>query len=477
MQAYVWNYGVVDDVSKTDFRAIVTGLLSTWAVNSQRLGQHITSVSSHSTTKELVTLTDNFIVSCFTLEEENPVLTELCLLNRNSSVISEQDQLCHSFCLGLFLGLVWKSGLISLYSIQSGMLLCVIEELRGQNVNVWRSCADIPSVGVWSCKGIWKLQSKTIVDISDVIKSESPKGAAHMVSFVKVKCQEKGQPPVENFDQSYVPESGYTMSDSTTPQFDTLLTTVPQVNCPPNQVADGSPQTAGKSTGTTPATDEESHSNEASFTAPCHAVDFLVAWNLNQWATKLSLALITSHKIFLNIPERDFKVPEMLLNRLTSESIQGPALVLALFWDHPFLRAFIVQQIQEYLEANIGKVEDVTKARPKTVLHDVMLPYLREFLVLSKKYDSIIQNRLTESCITPSEIATTGKPARQEAMEILASSCIAPLDCSLLTRLEILVYQCQKEVLQSVAEFLAIDVTEEEAHVEVTREKWRQIFR
>ena len=475
LQAYLWSYGVISDIQKTDFKGIISDLLCVWASNSEAHGmQHIISLTSHQTTGELVVLTSTSTISYFTVEDEIPVLTNLSTLSLNSPSISPEETISDIFCLGLYVGLIWNSGVVSLYEIRSGVQLGAIEGLKGQAVNAYCGYALIPWIGFWSPNGIWKLQSKPVVDVAGEMKKVSAKPlfpAPRQISFVQVaKKPQDGWNALTENSQCCGPEA------DCVPHGCTLVPgNVDQ--CLPDRPLDAkcSPTIANETQKDFSAPENDNPPQIPPLAAPCSAINFLTAWNLKHWAARLSLTFILSLKLLAENHMLDFEVPDELLSLLSSDCVQTPALVLALLWDHASLRNFLMELIENFVQQKDSHSADHEhQPLTQTALHGIMLPFFQELLELNQMYQSSIGRDFSE-CAFSKDV--TYKSTRQAAVELLTSILSSPLNCKLLSKLETLTCQDPEAVLEGMAGFLAVEDTNEAVQAEEIEERWRQIFR
>lgn len=418
--------------------------------------RHLVAVTSHPTTNELLVLNGDSELSYFKLQDSNPVLTSLVKLHVDSSF--HNDNISLFFAFGLMIGLLWQSGAIALYDIHSGAEICKLEDLQGQNVHMWKSFHLANSIGFWSISGIWKLQSGTVLEISECIKSsvKSSNFGDTFPSMIQGGSNElctKTDVIHKNYLKSTDDLSLRTELD--TPSENFLI---------PELVKD---QETSERTSSRPG--EPIHADESVFAGPIFAASHLMRWNVNHRAAKLALDSILCSRILSDCTMADAEIPGVFLDLLVSEHAQSPAMALALLWEHPIHREFVLRKLERY----IGECSDKCQT-DKTFLNALLHPYMSEFLLLSKQCKSIIDSGFKEMIQSPS------LPTNSVAWEVpalLEALDSGPLDVTSLERLSTLSHQQPYKVLEYVAEYLKIDSEQNDLQESQREQRWRKIYR
>lgn len=323
-------------------------------------------------------------MSYFKLEDRDPVLVPLVQPLLDSSCINDKISLIFAF--DLIVGLVWDSGVITLYDIHSGTKICKVEDLQGQNVHIWKSFHLANSIGFWSISGIWKLQSGSVLGISECIRSsialENIVTGETSSSVIQVRpngSSSKTKPLHKNCFMADDPSLG-TEFDSSSEKF-----VFPEI-------VQDQEMFSSRST-----TEQSVNIDERLFTGPLLAANHLMKWNLNHRAAKLALDSVVCSRILSDCAIKDSEIPRLFLDLLVGEHAQGPAIALALLWEHPMHREFILQRLEQYVGESVHK-----SYTDKTFLNELVHPYLSEFVLLSKQYKSAIDSGFKEMTESPS---------------------------------------------------------------------------
>lgn len=450
-QVYLWNYGFVGNVDKFDFKAIMAELLCPW-ISSMKDGlAHSTVITSHPSTNELVVLNSDSQISYFRLQDGDPVLKHLVKLHLGLSL--EIDKVSAFFTFGLFAGLVSDVGIISICDITSGVQLCKLEDLWGQSVHTWRSFDLTNSVGFWSITGIWKLQSGTILEVSECIRAslqttnlETGKGNSLSLQATSSKVCTRN---------CFVQKNDFcTCSTSTSENF-----VIPDLVIEHEATNDSSLANQGSV-----------HSNEqAIFCGPLCAADHLMKWNVNHRAAKLALDSVLCSRLVSGCHSADEEVPRVFLDLLVGEHAQSPAMALALLWEHPIHREFVHHKLEQY----VSEISDKSPTK-KTCLNELLQPYITEFLVLSKQCKSKTDSSLKEMTQSPSLPVNS---IAQEITSLLERFTTGSLDLTSLERLSTLSYQQPQQVLSCILEYLKIDSEHDKPRNNHCEQRWRMIYR
>lgn len=456
LQIYIWNYGFIGDVDTFDFRAIVAELVCPWTSGTKSGRRHLVAITSHPTTNELIVLNSDLELSYFKLEDSDPVLTPLVKLLLDSSFSSNKMSLFFAF--DLIVGLVWDSGVIALYDIHSGAKICKLEDLQGQSVHMWKSFHLANSIGFWSISGIWKLQSGSVLEISECIRSSI--SSANIVTAETSSSVIQGRSNESHTKTSVLHKNCFIADD---PSLRTEFDTSSERFVIPKLVQ-------GQDTFSSRSTTEQSiQINERLFTGPLLAASHLMKWNLNHRAAKLALDSVVCSIILSDCAMKDSEIPRFFLDLLVSEHAQGPAIALALLWEHPVHREFILQRLEQYVGERVNKSHV-----DKTFLNELLHPYMSEFVLLSEQCKSTIDssfNEMTQSPSLPTNSVSQEVPALLEAFDI------GPLDMTSLERLSTLSHQQPHKVLECVAEYLKIDSKQDDSQEHHLEQRWRKIYR
>ena len=419
---------------------------------------HLIALTSHPTTNELLVLRSDLELSYFKLGDIDPVLTPLVKPLLDSSFTNDKVSLFFAF--DLIVGLVWDSGVIVLYDIHSGANICKLEDLQGQNVHIWKSFHLANSIGFWSISGIWKLQSGSVLEISECIRSSI--SLANIITGETSSSVIQGRSNESSSKTSASHKSCFIADD---PSLRTEFDTSPEEFVIPEIVQD---QEMFSSRSTTKQS-TCMNINERLFTGPLLAASQLMKWNLNHRAAKLALDSVVCSTILPDCALKDSEIPRYFLDLLVSEHAQGPALALALLWEHPMHREFILQRLEQYVS------ERVEKPRiDKTFLNELLHPYLSEFVLLSKQCKSAIDSGFNEMPQSPS-LPTNS--VSQEVPALLKAFDNGPLDMRSLERLSTLSHQQPHKVLECVTEYLKIESKQVDSQGHHLEQRWRKLYR
>lgn len=395
-------------------------------------------------------------MSYFKLEDRDPVLVPLVQTPLYSSCINDKISLIFAF--DLIVGLVWDSGVITLYDIHSGAKICKLEDLQGQNVHIWKSFHLANSIGFWSISGIWKLQSGSVLGISECIRSsialENIVTGETSSSVIQVRpngSSSKTKPLHKNCFMADDP-SLRTEFDSSSEKF-----VIPEI-------VQDQEMFSSRST-----TEQSVNISERLFTGPLLAANHLMKWNLNHRAAKLALDSVVCSRILSDCAIKDSEIPRLFLDLLVGEHAQGPAIALALLWEHPMHREFILQRLEQYVGESVHK-----SYTDKTFLNELVHPYLCEFVLLSKQCKSAIDPGFKEMTESPS-LSTNS--VNQEVPALLEAFDNGPLDVTSLERLSALSHQHPHKVLECVAEYIKIDSKQGDSQGHQLEQRWRKIYR
>ena len=450
-QVYLWNYGFVGNMDKFDFKAIMAELLCPW-ISSMKDGlPHSTAITCHPSTNELVVLNSDSQISYFRLHDGDPVLKHLVKLHLGSSL--EIDKVSAFFTFGLFAGLVSDVGIISICDITSGVQLCKLEDLWGQSVHIWRSFDLTNSVGFWSITGIWKLQSGTVLEVSECIRAS--------LQTTNLNTGKENSLSLQGTSSKVCTRNCFaqkndlcTCSASASENF-----VIPDLVIEHEATNDSSIANQGSV-----------HSNEQSiFSGPLCAVDHLMKWNINHRAAKLALDSVLCARLVSDCDSTDEEVPGVFLDLLVGEYAQSPAMALALLWEHPIHRQYVHDKLEQY----VSEISDKSPTK-KTCLNELLQPYIAEFLVLSKQCKSKTNASLKEMTQSPS--LPTNSIA-QEITSLLERFNTGPLDLTSLERLSTLSYQQPQQVLSCISEYLKIDSEHDKPRDNHCEQRWRMIYR
>lgn len=392
------------------------------------------------------------------LQDNDPVVTSLVRL-QTDSLIFHSDKILHLFAFGLIVGVVWFSGKLSLYDVGCGAEICALEDLKGQKVHVWKCSHLVNSIGFWSVNGIWKLQSGTVLEIADCIKSSvnsSQCASGENNSFV---TQQESNESLCSND----PSKSFFIAD------DSLLKTeldTSSENFLIPEIAKDQQKFERSSVGS----GQSKHIGEEGFSGPLFAVSHLTKWNLTHRAFKLALDSIVCSGILSGSPVAFNEIPEAFLHLLVSSHSQGPAIALLLLWEHPVHREFVLLELEQYMN-DLG----MDKSQPKkTLLNELLHPYMSEFLLLNKQCKSVNDPSVMEMMQSPT-LPTNS--VTQEIFSLLETFDSSPLEMVPLERLSTLSRQNSHKVLEHVADYLKIDFEEDEFTESQWQQRWRKIYR
>lgn len=419
---------------------------------------HLVAVTSHPTTNELLVLDSDSELLYFKLEERDPVLTPLVKLLVDSSF--QNDKISLFFAFDLLVGLVWHSGVITLYDVHSGAEICMLKDLKGQSVHIWKSFHLANSIGFWSISGIWKLQSGTVLEISECIRSA--------VKSTNIVNGEIDSPVIqgksdERHTKISLSHKNYIVADD--PSLRTESDTSPENFVFPELVKDQKP--SERSFGH--ISKQPLHADERVFAGPLFAASHLMKWNVNHRAAKLALDSIVCSRILSDCNVNNSEIPGIFLDLLVSERAQGPAIALALLWEHPIHREFVLRKLEQYMSECVDK-----SGTNKTVLNELLHPYLSELLLLSKQCKSAIDSGFKGMTMSPS-LPTNS--VIQEVPALLEAFDIGPLDMTSLERLSTLSHQHPHKVLECVAAYLRINSDQNGLQESQWEQRWRKIYR
>jgi len=456
LQIYIWNYGLIGDVDTFDFRAIVAELVCPWTSGTNGGRRNLIAITSHPTTNELLVLNTDLELSYFKLEDRDPTLTPLVKLLLDSSFTN--DKISLFFAFDLIVGLVWDSGVITLHDIHSGAKICKLEDLQGQNVHIWKSFHVANSFGFWSISGMWKLQSGSVLAISECIRSSI--SLANIVSGETNLAVIQGRPNESSSKTRALHKNCFLADD---PSLRTEFGTSSE-KFVISEFVQGQEMFPSRSTA-----EQSMTIDERFFTGPLLAACHLVKWNLNHRAAKLALDSVVCSTIFSDCALKNSEIPRYFLDLLVSEHAQGLAIALALLWEHPIHREFILQRLEQYVGESIPKPHT-----DKTFLNELLHPYLSEFVLLSKQCKSAIDSGFKEMTQSPS-LPTNS--VSQEVPALLEAFDNGPLDMTSMERLSTLSHQQPHKVLECVAEYLKIDSKQDDSQGHHLEQRWRKMYR
>ena len=442
-------------MDKFDFKAIIAELVCPWSSSTKSETPHILAVTSHPTTNELLVLNSDSELFYFKLQDGNPVLTPLVKLCLDSSLY--QDEVSLLFGFGLFAGLVWNSGMISIYDIHSGAQICMLEDLQGQNVHVWRCFHLVNSVGFWSISGIWKLQSGTVLEISESIKSSLQSTNFETKRADPLIIQEKSN---EICTRTPLSHKNHFFDSDASLEFKTTSENFVIPELVSDQETTRECSIAGE---------QSTNANRRVFAGPLFAANHLMKWNVSHRAAKLALDSTVCSRILSDCSMTDEEVPELFLDLMVGEHSQSPAMALALLWEHPIHREFVLCKLEQYVSESSDKSQ--TK---KTCLNELLHPYMSEFLLLSKQCKSMTDSSFKEMIHSPSLPINS---IEQEVVSLLEAFDNGPLDVTSLERLSTLSHQQPQQVLQCVADYLRIVSEQHSSRNSQCEQRWRKIFR
>lgn len=458
LKIYIWNYGFVGDVDKFDFKAIIAELLCPWTSSTKNNLHHLVALTSHPTTNELLVIDSGLELSLVKLQERSPDVAPLVRLQADS-LIFHSDKILDLFAFGLIVGVLWKSGKLSLYDVGSGAEICKLEDFKGQKVLIWRCSHLVNSIGFWSVNGIWKLQSGTVLETADCIRSS--------VNSAKLVSRENNsfvttQESIESFC-SNSPSKSVFITDASL--LKTELDTSSENFLIPEIV-----KNKQKSERSSVGSGQSRHIGVDGFSGPLFAVSHLTKWNLTHRAAKLALDSIVCSGILSGSPVTYSEIPESLVHLLVSSHSQGPEIALLLLWEDPVHREFVLRNLEQYM---IERGMD--KSHPKkTLLNELLHPYMSEFLLLNKQCKSATDPNVME--ITQSPTLPTNS-VMQEILTLLETFDSSPLEMVSLERLSTLSHQHPHKVLEHVADYLRIDFEEDESTESQWQGRWRKIYR
>lgn len=442
-------------MDKYDFKAITTELVCPWISSTKSNMSQVLAVTSHPTTNELLVLDCHFKVSCFKLQNGNPIVKPLEKLCIDSSLHHNKVSLFFTF--GLFLGLVWHSGVISIHDIYSGAQFSTLDDLQGQNVHIWRCFHLVNSVGFWSISGIWKLQSGTVLETSECIRS----------LLQSANCEAErtdGSVVQEELSEVYPQTCALKRSCFFADDMSMELRNPSEHFVFPEFVTDS--ETNAKPC---KANEQSIHAKRSMFTGPLCAANHLIKWNVSHRAAKLALDAVVCSQMLSDCNSTDEEVPEVFLDFLVGKWAQSPALALALLWEHPVHREFVLHKLEQYLSESYDKSQ-----AQKTCLNELLHPYISEFLLLSKQIKSAIESSVEDMNQSPSAPTNCSE---QEVASLLEAFNVGLLDVTSEERLSTLSQQQPQKVLKCVAEYLRIETQQEDLRDSPWGQRWRKIYR
>ena len=437
-QVYVYGHNTVEeDLDKTDFRTIYSELLCLLS-NSNEIGYFV-NFATHLSTEELATVDNHGIVSLVNSPDKQFTLTTLCCLHDEMTC----DPVDKIFMSGLIIGCVRLSGRISFYHVQSGALLGALSDLKDKEPIIWFSVDELPSIGLFTSAGIWKLTSKAVVDVAAEIKSSLKSHSCKMKCRPILSDSSSSKTEINLIGNTALKQEKDTDSCSCVNAGQTVLTH----NSLCSSLADESDFFRGSQ----------------------HAITYLSAWNIKHWSAKTALDSVISAQIFSKSSKKDCQIPETVLNLLAGENFQNPALLLALLWDHSIHRDFAIKNAQQFVD-DTARTDLVTDK--KTALNTLLVPYVQEFLTLGKKYTATVNEYF---CSHKEDFIECLRPVNEEGRIIL--SCIDEERDVDVRRLNLLVDRSPEELLKCAAEFLNFDSPESDSGGEALEFRWRRIFR
>ena len=452
----MWRYGFVGDMDKCDFKAIITELVCPWSSSTKSNAPQIVAVTSHPTTNELLALNSDSELSYFKLQDGSPVLKPLVKLSLNSSL--HHDRVSFFFAFGLFVGLVWNSGAISICDVHSGAQISRLEDLQGQTVHLWRCFHLVNSVGFWSISGIWKLQSGTVLEISDCIRSSFQSG--------NVETERTDHPSLVQTESNQIYPRTLAFNKSS---FFSGNASLNFKNTSENFVIPELVTDQETDDNSSLANEQSMHTNRSVFTGPLFAANHLMKWNVSHRAAKLALDSIACSQVLSDCNQTDEEVPKVFLDLLLGTNAQSPAMALALLWEHPVHREFVLHNLEQYMGDSLDKSQ--TK---KTCLNELLHPYMSEFLLLSKQVKLTVDSSFKGIIQSPSSPINS---MEQEIASLLEAFDVGLLDMTSLERLSTLSHQQPQKVLNCVAEYLKIDSKQGDLRDSQLEQRWRKIYR
>lgn len=418
-QVYVWNHTVVSSVDKTDFRAIIMHLLPIWNSFTLPDNENIISLTTHPTTLELLILDNTYTLSYACIYDDECCIQRLSKLNLQQN--TKKQTVRNLFAFGLFVGIVFESGLLEIMESRSGLPIYTITELEDSNLRVWTYSGVVNSVGVWSDKGIWELKPKSISDIARVMQNLSS------------ETEES---------KTAIKEENQTENDSITCG-----------KCLPGY----EPHAIG------PMCYKETIAGSVA------ATQFLQAWNQLSFAAKVTLNTVVL-KMICNDSE-NFKavIEREHMEVLLGSSFQSPVAALALFYHHPCYKENVVLAAKLFLEKFESNQDEFEENTTKTVLNDSLYPYMKHLITITEKFDNLIETqKLSPSMESDVELS------KAEVKQIFHNLNLGNPDSQSLSRVSYLQqYGSLQEVFESMSQKMGLGG---EGRL-VKHERWRKIFR
>jgi hypothetical protein len=418
-------------------------LLPVWHSFPSQENEYILTLTTHPSTLELLLLDNSYSLSYAVIQEGQPLIQRLCVLNIPSRTDNKTVQ--NVFAIGLFVGLVWDSGIIDVFDSKSGNVLCTITELTGEHLNVWTYAGTVPGIGVWSSRGIWELKSSSILDVAEVIQTS---------------VKPMNEITIENIE-NHRKESETKMKLDDMEGFDKETIRDSAVRCP------GCNFIEELSDKVDPIC--KCLNLDKKISGPLAATMFLHKWNLFPLEAKVALSSIIS-KILLDGSESF--IEKELLDIVVGESFQSPVFALTLLFNHPLYKDLVIKEVQNFLE-KFQSDENSDQKCIKTALNDALYPYMNQFVALVKTFDDLLGS---SAAILPSLRANSSSDAT-EAKEILHKLNLSKPDSESLFRLCFLQSHSPREVVESVDQYIGLSSLGNEKVGSVYRQQWRNLYR
>ncbi|XP_032221554.2 uncharacterized protein LOC116603961 [Nematostella vectensis] len=475
IKAFVWNHGVVDNLTKSDFRSVMMAILPVWHDQTDQV--HLVSVTSHPTTMELILIDSHFAVYYAVINNGIPHMKLLCTLSSSESL--KADRISQSFSVGLFIGLLLDSGKVTMFDVKSGSAICDICDLNSNKLGLWTAIGDVPRIGFWMPNKIWQLVSKPVVDIANLIQSSKIDSTTRGV-LAQHKQTAKGfnasnerknvtkelmnldngkYASCESIQEAKTGEMIASCKCSSTAQHVVLSQETDLPHCFVCRK-----QRKSYHSGQLSAAADNISLEGSSCLDSNASIRFLKAWKFEHHAAKIALNIAMSNELI----GEGHVIGQDVLDLLLSDSFQTPVLAIGLLWNNPMYRSFV----QEHLKAFLRKL-DSEETSMRTPVLEILLPKFKQFGFLCQTFEELFQEHFSSTMVNEMKDSESVKRQTEELLETMDLANPSDVD---LAHLGLLKSHNLADFQEGVAEFTGLRTPEGGLHIGL-EQRWRWLYR
>lgn len=418
-------------MDKTDFRSILMHILPVW--NTAGKSDYIISLTTHPTTLELLLLDNTFTLSYACIQDGELCIQEICKLNLQCDVKTVRN----IFAFGLFIGVVFESGILNIFDSRSGIALCTMKDLEGLSLSGWVYAGTVPSIGIWAAEGIWELKSTSIANVSKVLQNS-----------------------VYSNHQSLQDDRKDEAKSITKEEILTRRAIITCDKCFPEYIH-----------------------HEIDSTCVCHknisgpeaATQFLKTWNMHPAAAKVALST-TALKMSCSDTENFQEVGKEHLELLLGKTFQSPVASLTLFYQHSHYKEQILLCLKSFLQ-NWDQKADTDQSSSQTPLNELLYHHIKDFVTLTDKCEEMITMPRSLH-----ELKSDLGSIRDEIEHLFSKLNLSNPDShslSRLTYLQTVQSKSENEVCKSMGQTMGLkfEGSSSSQEVKISSQRLRRIFR